>query len=96
LQLLKPDSIKAGLAEITISPTSAAVGKQIVGLGLPKEVVIMMIGRNNHAFIPTGRSILCPHDTLLVFADQERLTETLKIIDAYDPRQIPGPSGEVL
>jgi potassium/hydrogen antiporter len=96
LQLERPDSIKAGLAEITISPMSSAVGRQIVGLGLPKEVVIMMIGRNNHAFIPTGRSILCPHDTLLVFADQERLTETLKIIDAYDPRQIPGPSGEVV
>jgi potassium/hydrogen antiporter len=96
LKLERPDSIKAGLAEITISPMSSAVGKQIVGLGLPKEVVIMMIGRNNHAFIPTGRSILCSHDTLLVFADQERLTETLKIIDAYDPRQIPGPSGEVV
>jgi len=96
LQLVRPDSIKAGLAEITISPMSAAVGKQIVGLGLPKEVVIMMIGRNNHAFIPTGRSILQAHDTLLVFADKERLTETLKIVDAYDPRQIPGPSGEVV
>jgi cell volume regulation protein A len=96
LQLEKPDSIKAGLAEITISPTSAAVGKQIVGLGLPKEVVIMMIGRNNHAFIPTGRSLLQARDTLLVFADKERLTETLEIIDAYDPRRIPGPSGEVV
>jgi Trk K+ transport system NAD-binding subunit len=56
----------------------------------------MMIGRNNHAFIPTGRSLLQARDTLLVFADKERLAETLKIIDAYDPRQIPGPSGEVV
>ena len=96
LQLVRPDSIKAGLAEITIPPMSAAVGKQIVGLGLPKEVVIMMIGRNNHAFIPTGRSILFAHDTLLVFADQERLTETLKIVGAYDSRRLPGPSGEVV
>jgi cell volume regulation protein A len=96
LQLEAPDSIKAGLAEITISPMSLAVGKQIVELGLPKEVVIMMIGRNKHAFIPTGRSILQAHDTLLVFADKDMLRETLKIIDAYAPRQIPGPSGEVL
>lgn len=96
LELVSAESIKAGLAEITISPASAAVGKQIVGLGLPKEVVIMMIGRNKHAFIPTGRSILLAHDKLLVFADQERLTETLKIIDAYDSRRIPGPSGEVV
>ncbi len=56
----------------------------------------MMIGRNTQAFIPTGRSTLQAHDTLLVFADQERLTETLKIIDAYDPRQRPGPSGEIV
>lgn len=96
LQLERPDSIKAGLAEITISPMSAAVGKQLVELGLPKQAVIMMIGRNKHAFIPTGRSILHAHDTLLVFADQARLVETLKIIDAYNPRQIPGPSGEVV
>jgi cell volume regulation protein A len=75
---------------------SAAVGKQIVELGLPKQVVIMMIGRNQHAFIPTGRSILQAHDTLLVFADTDMLRETLKIIDAYAPRQIPGPSGEVV
>jgi cell volume regulation protein A len=96
LQLDTPESIKAGLAELTISPLSAAVGKKIVELGLPKQVVIMMIGRNKHAFIPTGRSVLHAHDTLLVFADHEMLKETLRIIDAYAPRQIPGPSGEVV
>jgi hypothetical protein len=40
--------------------------------------------------------VLHAQDTLLVFADQEMLRETLMIIDAYAPRQIPGPSGEVV
>jgi len=96
LALESPDSIKAGLAEITIPPTSAAVGKQIVELGLPKEVVVMMIGRNQQGFIPTGRSTLQANDTLLVFADKSLLMETQNIIDAYTARQIPGPRGEVV
>ena len=96
LALESPDSIKAGLAEITIPSTSAAVGKQIVELGLPKEVVVMMIGRNQQGFIPTGRSTLQANDTLLVFAEKSLLMETQKIIDAYTARQIPGPRGEVV
>jgi cell volume regulation protein A len=96
LALDSTDSIKTGLAEITIPPRSAAVGKQIVDLGLPKEVVVMMIGRNQHGFIPTGGSTLQAHDTLLVFADKNLLTETQNIIDAYTARQIPGPRGEVV
>jgi cell volume regulation protein A len=96
LRLESPDSIRTGLAEITISSTSAAAGKQIVDLALPKQVVVMMIGRNNHAFIPTGRSILQANDKLLVFADRELLAETMKIIEAYDPYQIPGPRGDVV
>ena len=96
LRLESPDSIRTGLAEITISSTSAAAGKQIVDLALPKQVVVMMIGRNSHAFIPTGRSILQANDKLLVFADRELLAETMKIIEAYDPYQIPGPRGDVV
>jgi cell volume regulation protein A len=96
LLLESPDSIRTGLTEITISSTSAVAGKQIVGLGLPEEVVIMMVSRNGHAFIPTGRSTLQAHDKLLVFADRERLAETMKVMEAYDPQQIPGPRGDVV
>ncbi|WP_447980036.1 potassium/proton antiporter [Candidatus Nitrospira bockiana] len=96
LPLESPDSIRTGLAEITIPPTSKAVGKQIVELGLPKQVVVMMIGRNKHAFIPTGRSVLQPDDKLLVFADKEMLLDTMRIIEAFGTHQIPGPRGDVV
>lgn len=96
LLLESPDSIRTGLTEITISSTSAVAGKQIVSLGLPEQVVIMMVSRNGHAFIPTGRSALQAHDKLLVFADRERLAETMKVMEAYDPQQIPGPRGDVV
>jgi cell volume regulation protein A len=96
LPLDSRDSIRSGLAEITIPPTSKAVGKQIVELGLPKHVVIMMIARDKHAFIPTGRSLIHPSDKVLVFADNEMLGETMKIIDGVDPRPIPGPRGDVV
>ena len=96
LPLESLDSIRTGLTEITISATSAAAGKQIVDLALPKQVVVMMVGRNEHAFIPTGRSVLQAHDKLLVFADRELLAKTMKIMQAYDPHQIPGPRGDVV
>jgi cell volume regulation protein A len=96
LLLESPESIKTGLAEIRILHTSTAVGKQIVELGLPKEVVVMMIGRGGYAFIPTGRSVLQANDTLLVFADKDMLKEAQKLIEGDVPRQIPGPSGEVV
>ena len=94
LPLEPPASIRTGLAEIMIPPTSRAAGKQIVELELPKEVVIMMIARDKYAFIPTGRSFIHPHDKLLVFADTEMLRETMKIIDGLDPYPIPGPRGD--
>lgn len=71
LPLETPESIRTGLAEITISPMSKAAGKQLVELGLPKQVVVMMIARDKHALIPTGHSVLQPYDKLLVFADKE-------------------------
>ena len=96
LRLESPDIIRTGLTEITISSTSTAAGKQIVELGLPEQVVVMMVGRNEHAFIPTGRSVLQARDKLLVFADRELLAETMRIMEAYDPHQIPGPRGDVV
>lgn len=96
LRLESPDGIRTGLTEISISSTSAVAGKQIVELGLSEEVVVMMVSRNGHAFIPTGRSILRAHDKLLVFADREQLSETMQLMEAYDPHQIPGPRGDVV
>jgi hypothetical protein len=81
------------------SKTSAASEKRTITgrlLGSRKDVVIMMVSRNGHAFIPTGRSTLHAHDKLLVFADRERLAATMKIMEAYDPQQIPGPRGDVV
>jgi cell volume regulation protein A len=96
LPLESPDSIRTGLTEITISSTSTAAGKQIVDLGLPNQVVVMMVGRNNHGFIPTGRSVLHANDKLLVFADKDQLAETMKIMEAHDPYRIPSPGADVI
>jgi len=96
MPLDSPESIRTDLTEVQIAPSSNAVGKSIVELGLPKQVVIMMIARDKHAFIPTGRSVIQPYDKLLIFADRALLTETMKVIGGFDPRQIPGPSGDVL
>lgn len=96
LPLTSIDSMRTDLAEIRIPPNSKAVGKQIVELDIPKQVVIMMIAREKYAFIPTGRSFLHAHDKVLIFADEDALAETMSILEGIDPRQVPGPRGDVV
>jgi len=96
LPLTSLDSMRTDLAEIRISPSSKAVGKQIVELDIPKQAVIMMIAREKYAFIPTGRSYLQAHDKLLIFADKDSLAEMMQAVEGMDPLQVPGPRGDVV
>jgi cell volume regulation protein A len=77
----RPIDLRNGLIEMTIAPTSAAVGKRLLDLGLPKEAFIILIGRKGRCFVPDGNTVLEAGDVLLVSADHEssaRLRDILK------------------
>lgn len=65
------NSLKSSLRELTLPANSAAVGKAIVQLSLPREVLIILIGRGNEFIVSTGGTVLQAGDTLLMLAEAE-------------------------
>jgi cell volume regulation protein A len=63
--------IKSELVEIEISTDSQAAGKRIVELGLPKDVLIVLMGRGDELIVPSGSTVVMPGDTLLVLGEKE-------------------------
>ena len=66
--VMKDGMITNNLCEITIAPGSPVVGKQILDLNLPADVLIVLIGREGDLVVPRGGTLLQAEDVLLVLA----------------------------
>jgi cell volume regulation protein A len=62
--------LKSGLQELAIPADSPAVGKSLVALRLPAEVLVVLIARGNEYLVPSGGTTVAAGDTLLVLADE--------------------------
>jgi cell volume regulation protein A len=62
--------LKSELRELFIPAGSFAVGKAIVELHLPREVLVILIGRGDEFLVSTGSTVLQADDTLLILANQ--------------------------
>ncbi len=69
------NKFKSGLVEIPVAAESPADGKPIVGLGLPEDALIVLIGRGDEFVIPNGGTMIQADDTLLVLAGEKSLEE---------------------
>ncbi|MDM7993539.1 MAG: potassium/proton antiporter [Candidatus Fermentibacter sp.] len=76
--------------EIDIPADSAMVGRPVSGMGLPEDVLILLIRRGGEFIVPKGRTILQPYDTLLLLAGKDALHEAGEII-----RRSPDQTGEI-
>ena len=59
--------------EIEILPNMAAVGHTIVDLGIPPDVLILLIGRGDGSVVPRGSTRIEPYDTLLMLGNPAAL-----------------------
>jgi cell volume regulation protein A len=75
LEFATTSRIPTELVEVKIPDSSTVVGKQLVELGLPKGVLVMLIHRNNVSIVPGGGTILKAGDTLVVLAQQEDIPQ---------------------
>lgn len=66
--------------EIDIPSDSAMVGRPVSGMGLPEDVLILLIRRGGEFIVPKGRTLLQPYDTLLLLAGKDALHEAGEII----------------
>ena len=66
------------VVELHVEPESWLAGRRLDELDLPEEgVLVLGIQRSDGVFVgaPRGRSLIHPHDTLILYARAERLAE---------------------
>lgn len=72
--------IEGDLVEIELPPDSPTAQRRIVDLGLPKGALLVLIGRGNNFFVPSGGTVLEAGDTLMVLADPESLEQVRRLL----------------
>lgn len=78
--LLKLKSGKIALVEARIGPASPLIGKEIRGLDLPSDCIVVSILRGEEVVFPKGQSMIAEGDEILVLtsvASEKRLSELL-------------------
>lgn len=80
-----PEEIKSAMSEIEVTPNLLANGAHLMDLTLPDNTLVVMVKRDNHFFIPRGRTKLEVKDQLLVITDNdEELRNTYKNLGIND------------
>ncbi len=59
--------------EVEILPNMAAVGRIVSDLGIPPDVLILLIGRGDGSIVPRGSTRIEPYDTLLLLGSPSAL-----------------------
>ena len=102
LEFDRTDHMQGETREIDIPPGSIAIGRRVSELGLPPDVLILLIRRGGSFVVPRGQTVIEPNDTLMILADSKTLRSAREILEAkvpetkptadHDPPQRPGSS----
>ena len=84
--------IRADMVEVEVSAHSAAVGKPILELGLPRGLLVALIRRNAEYFVPDGGTVLKANDDVLVLGGKEALSGAERL---FRSRQEPGVENQL-
>ncbi|MDR3608186.1 MAG: potassium/proton antiporter [Oligoflexia bacterium] len=72
-------SVRNKLIEIAVPPGAASIGKALVELHLPQDVLIVLIQRDTDIVVPRGDTHLNEQDTLLVLSENESAEDIKKL-----------------
>lgn len=81
------DNIKSEMEEILLPPGSAAVGKRIVTLQIPRSINILAVKRGANYIAPNGSTKLLAGDVLHILAEDRDAVEKLHQILGIQPTQ---------
>ncbi len=73
-------NLRNRLIEVPVSPGSQAVGKSLVELNLPKDILIILIQRDGDILVPRGGTHINDRDTLLILSENESEDEIRKML----------------
>jgi cell volume regulation protein A len=71
---------KAALKEVEVEEGDYAVGKQILELGLPENVLITLVNREGKFLVPRGTTRVEVHDKLLILSDKKDVSDIRKLV----------------
>ncbi|HLR31651.1 MAG TPA: potassium/proton antiporter [Fodinibius sp.] len=71
---------KAALKEVEVVGNDYAIGKQILELGLPDNVLITLINREGKFTVPRGSMTIQEKDKLLILSDKKDVNEIRKLL----------------
>jgi cell volume regulation protein A len=73
-------NLTSKLVEVSVPPGSSAIGRSLIELTLPKDVLIVLIQRDGDILVPRGGTHLNEKDTLLVLAESKSAREIEKFL----------------
>lgn len=91
LEFDRTDDMKGETSELDVLPGSATVGKRIMDLKLPAEVLILLIRRDRGFIVPRGQTRIQAHDTLMVLAEPDQLQATRALLESSADSPPPAP-----
>lgn len=71
---------KAALKEVEVSKNDYAIGKQILELGLPDNVLVTLINRDGKFIVPRGSTKILDKDKLLILSDKKDVAEIRRLL----------------
>jgi len=84
LEFDRVEGLRGETREFEVLPGSMADGKRIMDLGLPPNVLVLLIHRGRQFLVPSGPTTLQSRDTLLVLAEEEAIGEAGKLFSVTD------------
>lgn len=69
------------LVNVTVAPGSAAAGQRLVDLKLPTGILVVLVERGGHSWVPTGGSEVRANDRLMVLSSQDQREQVRQRIE---------------
>lgn len=91
LEFDRVEGLQGDTCEIEVLPGSAAEGRRVMDLGLPPDVLVLLIRRGNEFLVPRGQTELRGRDTLLVLAEREGLGAARAVLAAEGGEEAGAP-----
>jgi cell volume regulation protein A len=76
------EGVQGDLTEIELPMDSPVAGKRLVELGLPAGALLVLVGRGDRFFVPSGGTTLEAGDTLFFLSDTQALTQVAHLMYA--------------
>jgi potassium/hydrogen antiporter len=78
-------NLRNSLIEVPVTKGSGAIGKSLVQLNLPKDILVVLIQRDGDVLTPRGGTHISDQDTLLILSEYRSVEEVGKILNPGRP-----------